>query len=163
MDVPEYKRRGYVSLDELRAKGLLPPIERARRGPVAVAECPEEIPCNICVDACPFKAITMERIYDPPRIDWEKCTGCGLCVAACPGLAIFLVDLRPGRARVGVPYEMNPPPRRGDRVKLYSRDGRVVGEGRVAGAWSRNKTWVVIVDVPENLVFDVRHVEVIRE
>lgn len=159
-----YLERGYITLEELREKGLLPPPERPRRGPVAVAECPDEIPCDICVSACPFNAITMEKIYSLPRIDWEKCTGCGLCVAACPGSAIFLADTRPGKPRVGLPYEMNPPPRRGMRVRLYGRDGRLLGEGRVAAAWEKNKTWVVIVDVPEeSLVFEVRHIEPLGE
>ena len=51
------RERGYIELEELKEIGLLPPPERLKRGPVAVLECPEEIPCNIFVQFCPVKAI----------------------------------------------------------------------------------------------------------
>ena len=46
---------------------VLPTPERQRRGPVAVIECFQEIPCNPCADACPRGAITMpENISQRP-------------------------------------------------------------------------------------------------
>jgi Na+-translocating ferredoxin:NAD+ oxidoreductase RNF subunit RnfB len=36
-----------------------------------------------CMEACPFKAISMGE-DNLPRIDPEKCTGCGKCVKMCP-------------------------------------------------------------------------------
>ncbi len=153
----DYKVRGYILPEELGKYGLLPPRERLEKGPVVVVECPEEIPCNICVDACPFKAISMDKIYGLPRVDWDKCIGCGVCVPQCPGLAIFVIDLsKPGKALVTLPYEFLPEPRKGMRVELLGRDGRVVGEGVIVKAWAHEKTWAVTVEVPRELAMEVR-------
>ncbi len=155
--IPEYKRTGIITPDTLREMRLLPPPERLRRGPVAIAECPEEIPCNICVDACPFNAISMKTINDIPRIDWDKCIGCGVCAIKCPGLAIFIVDLsKPGKALVSVPHEFLPKPSKGDFVILLGRDGKRLGKGRVVKVWEYNKTLLVTVEVPEEYAMEVR-------
>ena len=154
-----FRSTGIIGAEELSKLGLLPPEERLRKGPVAIIECPELIPCNICVDACPHNAISMERIIDIPKVDWEKCVGCGTCVAFCPGLAIFIVDVsKPGKALVTVPHEFLPAPKVGEEVWLLGRDGRRLGKGRVVKAWERNKTWVVTVEVPEELAMEVRAV-----
>ncbi len=163
MEIPSFRRTGVISVEELRSLGLLPPEERLRKGPVAILECPEQIPCNICVDACPSGAIRMDKITDIPRVDWDKCVGCGTCVAMCPGLAAFVVDLsKPDRAYVTVPHEFLPVPREGEEVWLLSRDGRRVGRGRVVKVWERNRTWVVTVEVPRELAMEVRAVWVER-
>lgn len=155
--VPGYKRTGIISLEELKQKGLLPPDERLGKGPVAIAECPEEIPCNICVDACPFNAISMKSINDIPKIDWNKCIGCGVCVAKCPGLAIFVVDLsKPSKALITLPHEFLPAPRKNEEVVLLGRDGSRLGRGRVIKVWEHNKTWIVTVEVPKELAMEVR-------
>ena len=160
---PSFRSAGIVTVENLRRLGLAPPENRMRRGPVAVVECPEFIPCNICVDACPFRAISMNKITDLPRIDWELCTGCGTCVALCPGLAIFVVDLsKPDKALVTVPHEFLPAPEVGEEVWLLGRDGRRLGKGKVVRVWERNKTWVVTVEVPKNLAMEVRAVWVER-
>ena len=154
-----FRSTGIIGTEELSKLGLLPPEERLRKGPVAIIECPELIPCNICVDACPFKAITMERIIDIPKVDWEKCVGCGTCVALCPGLAIFVVDVsKPDKALVTVPHEFLPAPKVGEEVWLLGRDGKRLGKGKVVRAWERNKTWVVTVEVPKELAMEVRAV-----
>lgn len=54
--------------------------------------------CNACVQACPYKAISVDSGLDPftpqPRVDWDRCNGCGACESVCP--------TRPERAmRVG--------------------------------------------------------------
>ncbi len=153
----DYKARGYITPEELAGKGLLPSIERLEKGPIAIAECPEEIPCNICKNVCPFNAIRMDRIYDIPRIDPDKCIGCGVCVPQCPGLAIFIVDLsKPGKALITLPYEFLPPPRKGLIVKLLDRTGRVIGEGRIVKVWSYDKTWAVTVEAPRDKYMEVR-------
>ncbi len=152
-----YRKTGIISVDELKKLGFIPPEERLRKGPVAIIECPEEIPCNICVDACPHKAITMESIISLPRLDWNKCVGCKLCVALCPGLAIFVVDLsREDKAYVTVPHEFLPSPKVGDEVVLLGRDGKVLGKGKVVHVFERNKTYAVTVEVPPNLAMEVR-------
>ncbi len=156
----EYRSRGYITVDELKSLRLLPPPERLRKGPVVVIECPEEIPCNICVGACPFNAISMEKIYSIPRVDWNKCIGCGVCVAYCPGLAIFVVDAsKPGdKAYVTLPYEFLPRPRKNMVADLLGRDGRVLGKGRIVKVWSYRKTWIVTVEVPKELAMEVRSI-----
>jgi Fe-S-cluster-containing hydrogenase component 2 len=154
-----YRRTGVVDKETLHSLGLVPPVERMRRGAVAVAECVEEIPCNVCEPACPVKAIRVEGLRGRPRIDWDRCTGCGVCVGVCPGQAIFLVDLR-GGARVTLPYEFLPKLRRGDEVEVLGRDGRVLGRGVVVRVFEVNKTQVVTVEVPEELYMEVRAVRV---
>ncbi|MCD6488388.1 MAG: 4Fe-4S binding protein [Desulfurococcales archaeon] len=153
-----FRETGVIKVGELERLGLMPSRERLKKGPVVIAECPEEIPCNICVDACPFKAISMDKIYGIPRIDWDKCIGCGVCVAYCPGLALFVVDLSKygDKAYVTLPHEFYPPPRKNMTVKLLSRDGRVLGAGRVVKVWSYNNTWVVTVEVPKEYAMEVR-------
>ncbi len=163
MEVPPYRRTGIVELGELARLGLLPPERRLRRGPVAVLECPEMIPCNICVPYCPTKSIRMERLIDLPAVDWETCTGCGMCVAVCPGLAAFVVDLsKEDYDYVTVPHEFLPVPRVGDEVVLLSRRGERVGRGTVIRVWERNRTHVVTVRVPKGLGMEVRAVWVER-
>ena len=161
--VPKYKEVGVITVEELKGIGLIPPDERLRKGPVAIVECPEEIPCNICVDACPHKAISMKTINDIPKVDWNKCTGCGICVAKCPGLAIFVVDLsKPKKAYITLPYEFLPIPKVGNEVILLNRYGKHVGKGKVVRIWEFNKTWAVVVEIPKKLAMEVRAIWVKR-
>jgi len=54
----------------------------ARANFIASVKAPENcIQCNICVEKCNFKAITL--IDNQPQIDAEKCMGCGICVVNC--------------------------------------------------------------------------------
>jgi len=152
-----YKEKGYITPEELEKLGLLPPRERLEKGPVVIAECPEEIPCNICVHVCPFKAIRMDKIYEIPRIDWDKCIGCGVCVPQCPGQALFVVDLsKPGQALITLPYEFLPRPEKGMWVTLLNRRGEPVGEGVIVKAWQHDRTWAVTVSVPKDKWLEVR-------
>ena len=45
----------------------------------------ECIGCGQCADACPEKAIDLER---PGRIHREKCLRCGECAEVCPGMGL---------------------------------------------------------------------------
>lgn len=150
--------RGYITTEELRKLGYIPPDDRLKKGPVAIIECPQEIPCNICVGACPFKAIEMENITALPKINWDKCIGCTLCVAVCPGLAIFVVDLsrNDGKAHVTIPHEFLPKINIGDEVYLLNRKGERVGIGRAIRVYERNKTQVVTIEVPRELALEVK-------
>lgn len=44
--------------------------------------------CELCLDACQFRALTMEQVI---HISRERCVGCGLCVLACPEDALTLI------------------------------------------------------------------------
>lgn len=80
---------GCPSREELENSPGYPSSERVRKGPVAVIECVEEIPCNLCEAACPYGAIEVgEPIINLPTLLEDKCTGCGVCIASCPGLDI---------------------------------------------------------------------------
>ena len=50
--------------------------------------------CEICIERCPPKALTMGE-YDVPVVDLDRCIGCGVCASGCPEEAITLVE-RPG-------------------------------------------------------------------
>jgi len=150
-------------LDNSVVSKLLPPEELRNSKAYALLECVENIPCDPCTRACPFKAITMEHITDLPQINWDRCTGCALCVMACPGLAIFIIDETTDPAKVTVPYEMLPLPEVGEEVKLLSRRGEVIGKGKVLKLKvSKNKTYAVTVEVPRERVHDVRAIRCIK-
>lgn len=142
---------------------LVPKAERLAAGPVAVIECIENIPCNPCVGACPKGAIGIEGdMNGTPSVDFDICDGCGLCISACPGLAIFVVDARPGSdtAKVSLPYEYVPLPSVGDTVVTLSREGDVLGEGtveRVLSAKALDRTPIVTLAVPAEHAMDIRH------
>lgn len=56
---------------------------------IANIKAPENcIQCNICVEKCNFKAITL--IDNQPQIDNAKCMGCGICVVNCPSTVLEL-------------------------------------------------------------------------
>ncbi len=40
--------------------------------------------CKICVELCPYKAISFDGEKKVSRINEALCKGCGVCVAACP-------------------------------------------------------------------------------
>jgi len=44
--------------------------------------------CKICIDLCPYKAISFDEEKKVSRINEALCKGCGTCVAACPSGAI---------------------------------------------------------------------------
>ena len=60
-----------------------------KKGPKAVIDCKQDIPCNPCTTCCAFKAITFAgSISSLPELDEEKCIGCGICFKYCPANAI---------------------------------------------------------------------------
>ena len=155
---------GYVSQQELEQSPGYPSQERLQQGPVVVIECPQEIPCNPCEEACPYQAITVgEPITNCPQLHEEKCIGCGVCIAQCPGLAIFLVDLTysEGLATVAFPYEYLPLPEVGQKVTTVNRAGEPVCEGeviKVMNAKANDRTPVITVSVPRKYATTVRSI-----
>ena len=119
--------RGYYTTEELQTLGILPPEKRLKTGPVAVIECIQQIPCDPCKFICKFHAIKKENITTPPKVDWEKCTGCGLCIGACPGLAIFTLQKKEGKGYITLPYEFLPNPQVNTSVYLLNREGKKIG------------------------------------
>lgn len=154
------KNDGIISPEELAP--VLPPTARLEKGPVAIIECLQDIPCDPCVSACPTKAIKMkEGITDKPLLDFDACTGCGLCIAKCPGLAIFVINMKhsPDKATVSMSYELLPVPEAGQLVTALDRAGKAVGEVkvvRVINPPAYDHTAVVTIEVPAAQVNNIR-------
>ena len=162
----EYLERGYLTLEELKKKVELPSKERLQgKHPVAVPECPQRIPCTPCKEICPVNAVKMDNPNDPPVVNYDKCIGCSLCVQICPGLAFFMIQYRDDKARVTMPHELLPMPKRGDEVILLNRKGEEVGKGKVVLVIPRDKsvgdTAVVTVEMPKELAWEVRAIKVV--
>ncbi|WP_209474404.1 4Fe-4S dicluster domain-containing protein [Thermococcus stetteri] len=163
-EIPEYLKRGYITSEELFQIIPKPSEERLRAKPVAVPECPQEIPCAPCREVCPTGAISMPTPNDIPIVDYDKCVGCSLCVQICPGLAFFMVHYVGDKAKVTMLYELLPVPERGDEVVLLNRVGEPVGKGKVTLVIPREKsmgdTAGVTVEVPIELAWEVRAIRV---
>ncbi|ABO50253.1 4Fe-4S ferredoxin, iron-sulfur binding domain protein [Desulforamulus reducens MI-1] len=145
---------------------VLPPEERLAQGPVAIAECFQNIPCDPCYHNCKQGAIQeFKEINDRPQIIFDKCNGCGTCMSRCPGLAIFVVDatFSDSEAIVKIPYEFLPIPDVNETVTAINRAGQAVGEARVVRVQNtkvQDRTVIVWLAVPKELMLEVRHFKV---
>lgn len=141
---------------------VAPSAERMAKGPVAVIECFQKIPCNPCQTACKRGAIKeFEDINNRPDIDHEKCNGCGMCASNCPGLAIFIVDetYSDKEALIKIPYEFLPLPAEGSFVTGLDREGKPVCRAKVEkvlNAKAQNRTPIVSLVVPKEFSMTVR-------
>ena len=153
---------GYPSLEEIKQANGWPSEERFAKGPVAIIECVQEIPCNPCEDACNTKAVYLGNpITNLPKVDFDKCTGCKLCIPACSGLAIFVVDksYSETEATVSFPFEYVPLPAKGDAVNGLNRAGEFICKATVAQVLnpkSFNHTAVVTLIIPKEHADEVR-------
>ncbi|VBB06195.1 Hypothetical protein LUCI_1411 [Lucifera butyrica] len=145
-----------------QVRSVLPSPERLAKGPVAIFECFQNIPCNPCADACPRGAIKpFTDINDCPKVNDSLCNGCGICLTVCPGLSIVVVDYSysPDEALLKIPYEFLPLPGAGDKVTALNRTGQAAGTARVLKVQeNRNKTAVIWLAVPKESVMEVRHI-----
>ena len=118
-------KMGFLDSAELKEAGRYPSEERLAKGPVAVIECCQNIPCNPCETACKFGAIQVgDPITNLPVLDETKCIGCGVCITKCPGLAIFVVDKSKEMATVSFPFEYLPLPEKGIPAAQSGRKSR---------------------------------------
>ena len=160
---------GYLSVEDLKKNGVFPSEERFLKGPVAILECIQEIPCNPCEASCPFHAIVIgEDISKNPILDLEKCTGCGTCVAVCPGLAIFLENksYSDKLGFVEFPYEYLPFPSVGEEVNGRNRCGKIICRGkvlRVTKTKRNDRTAIIRLEIPFEYVDEVRSLSLIGE
>ncbi|EHQ90831.1 4Fe-4S binding protein [Desulfosporosinus youngiae] len=145
-------------------KTVAPSEERLKKGPVAVIECFQKIPCNPCTEACKQGAIqAMKDINDLPKLEFDKCNGCGVCLSRCPGLAIFIIDASYSdtEAIVRIPFEYYPVPQAGEKVVGLNRAGEELGMfevSKVQSGGQKNKTYTVWLVVPKELAMDVRSI-----
>ena len=148
-------------IDKLRKSSGWSSDERLNRGPVAVIECIEEIPCNPCETVCPKNSITVgSPITNLPKFH-DICTGCGKCLVVCPGLAVFMIDrtYSETEASITIPYELIPLPNKGDIVIALNRMGEPVCKGKVLKINSNknyNKTNLVTISIPKKYSDEVR-------
>jgi len=165
MPDPSILKNGFPTLEEIREANGWPSEERWHQGPVAIIECVQEIPCNPCEDACPFKAIHIGTpITVIPRLDAGLCKGCGQCIAHCSGLAIFMVDKSYSEdlATVSFPFEYVPLPARGDTVQAVNRAGEFVCMAvvtKVIDTLQNDHTPVISVEVPLQFADIVRSIK----
>ncbi len=145
---------------------IFPSIETINKGSVAVIECFQKIPCNPCVTSCRFNAIDMgDDINNLPVVSSEKCVGCGVCLGKCPGLAIMLVDGSKSEdyLYMTIPYELLPVPEKGQMVRGLDREGNYLGDVKVVkvlNSKSLDRTLIVTLEVPRDLLYKFRNIEV---
>ena len=162
-----YMETGVITAEELKAIGHYPSEERMKKGPVAVCECLQRIPCNPCESSCPFHAICIgEDISNLPELDENKCVGCGNCQTHCSGLAIFVLDKSYSETvgSVAFPYEYLYSFKVGDTVKAANRKGEYVCDGtvkKIVLTAKSDATPKVTLEVPVEYVDEVR--SIVRE
>lgn len=156
-----FEKTGVATREMVMEK--FPSVERINRGPVAVVECWQKIPCNPCQTACPAGAIRIgEDINEIPLRDEARCTGCGVCVAKCPGLSIMIVDGSKSADTVEfrIPYEFLPLPAAGETVVGLDRAGQPVCRAtvkKVLNPPSFDRTPVVSLEVERKYLYDFRN------
>jgi Fe-S-cluster-containing hydrogenase component 2 len=141
-----------------------PAPERRKKGAYVVIECPEKIPCDPCVGACPQEAISIPgSLIELPQVDYDKCTGCLVCIPRCPGLAIFVIDETPDdHAIIYIPYEFNPLPKKGDIAQALDRHGRERCKTtitKVIASKKFDRCAVIGFTAPKDLINDIRFIE----
>ena len=144
-------------------KSVFPTVERMKKGPVAIIECFERIPCDPCHTACNRGAMQpFSDINDLPHILEENCNGCGICIYRCPGLAIMVADMSycEEKATLKIPYEFAPVPKQGETVVALDRAGNPVCDAvvvKVLNTAAMDNTVIVSLEFDKEFIYDVRH------
>lgn len=146
--------------------GVFPSVDRINKGPVAVVECYQNIPCNPCQTACKFNAIYIgDDINNLPELNEDNCTGCGICLSKCPGLSIMVVDGSKSQESVlvKIPYEFLPLPIVGNTVQGLDRTGEHIADVKVINVLnpkSFDRTPVITIEVDRKYLYDIRNIRV---
>lgn len=154
-------------LEELERKvmAILPDEARRKKGPYALFECFQNIPCNPCYTSCKFNAVKpLVDITETPETYYDKCVGCGVCITVCPGLAAFVIDetYSDTASLVKIPYEYSPLPAEGQVVDGVNRVGEVVCQVTVEKVITfKNKTSVLSLVVPKEFTHVVRGIQMV--
>lgn len=152
---------------EEQVANSFPSMERLEKGPVAVIECFQRIPCNPCATSCKRGAIVpFVDINDLPNLNHDTCNGCSLCVFNCPGLAIMVVDYTYSENEVSfkIPYEFLPLPEKGQMVKALDRTGEVIGDCEVINVMNSkvmDRTPLITVAVDKKHLKTFRNIKVV--
>jgi NADPH-dependent 2,4-dienoyl-CoA reductase/sulfur reductase-like enzyme/Fe-S-cluster-containing hydrogenase component 2 len=161
--------RSIPSLKEFQEFPGYPSLSRIKKGVVACIECIQEVPCDPCVTACPFKAISISpHITNLPYLDENKCKGCGACIASCPGQAIFVLNYNYSseKAAISFPYEYLPYPKVGGRFMGVGRKGESVAEVEIVKVDKRanfDKTAVITIVCDKEYIHQIRSIERIKD
>jgi ferredoxin len=130
--------------EEIKQSPGYPSDARIQQGPVAVIECAQYIPCDVCGSVCPQDAIQVDTICALPE----------LREPICPGLAIFVVDstYSQDEALISFPHELLPIPHKGDHVDATDRTGSALVKGTVVNVQEHpeyDHTRIVTIAVPK--------------
>jgi Fe-S-cluster-containing hydrogenase component 2 len=141
-----------------------PSQARKTKGPYVVIECPEKIPCDPCVGACPQGAISIpDSMIELPQVDYDKCTGCLVCIPRCPGLAIFVIDeTLEDHAIIYIPYEFLPRPKKGDSAQGLDREGKQRCDVKITKVLDSPKfddCAIVGFSLPKDLAHEIRFIK----
>jgi len=159
------ERTGIASKEQVASS--FPSMERLAKGPVAIIECFQRIPCNPCATSCKRGAmIPFEDINDLPNLDHETCNGCSLCVFNCPGLAIMVVDYTYSDTHVSfkIPYEFLPLPQVGQMVKGLDRQGNEICRAEVLQVMNSkvmDRTPLITLAVEKEHLMTFRNIKVV--
>lgn len=159
------EKTGIASVEQV--ENSFPSMERLNKGPVAIIECFQRIPCNPCATSCKRGAIVpFEDINDLPNLQHDQCNGCSLCVFNCPGLAIMVVDYTYSdqKASFKIPYEFLPLPQKGDIIKGLDRKGDVICDVEVLNVLktkAMDRTPVITVAVDKEFLKTFRNIKVV--
>ena len=159
------EKTGIASIEQV--DNSFPSMERLEKGPVAIIECFQRIPCNPCATSCKKGAIIpFVDINDLPNLNHEACNGCSLCVFNCPGLAIMVVDYTYSEDQVSfkIPYEFLPLPEKGQSIRGLNREGQEICDCTVVNVMNSkvmDRTPLITVAVDKVHLKSFRNIKVV--